>query len=245
MQLALKCKNISKIYNNGSNDSNLNNHTVLNDISFDVTKGHFVAIYGNSGCGKSTFLNIIGLLDSPTSGTIEIDGQDINASSLNRDTIASIRNKKIGFIFQNHNLLHEFSAEINIAMPLLVRGIKKSVALSKVQDIIELLFSKDELKTGVQYRSPSMLSGGQSQRVAIARALVTSPSLILADEPTGNLDEESSSKFIDLLLTLQKKMDLTILMVTHNPDHASKVDFCYKMKKGKLELSSVLTSTKI
>jgi lipoprotein-releasing system ATP-binding protein len=216
------------------NRGQFDKHIVISNASIEVESGHFAAIYGNSGCGKSTLLNLLGLLDAADSGVIEVGGVVADLNKLSKKESCRIRNEKIGFIFQNHNLLPEFSAEMNVAMPLLIRGVGKGKALKEARNLINDLFSHDEVNGGIAHRSPTKLSGGQCQRIAIARALVASPSIILADEPTGNLDETSSDKFFDLLLNIQKRRSLTILMVTHNPSHADKVDYHYKMSGGNL-----------
>ncbi len=184
----------------------------INDVSLNVKEGEFVSITGPSGCGKSTLLSILGLLDTFDTGSYKL--ANVLVSKLNASQKAHVRNKHIGFIFQSFNLINELSAIENVCLPLQFLGVMKKEALEKA----ELVLSKVGLLNRINH-FPPQLSGGQQQRVAVARALVTSPDIILADEPTGNLDVESSNQVMDILLELNKAGQ-TILMVTHNSDIA-------------------------
>lgn len=192
-----------------------------------------VAIVGSSGCGKSTFLHIAGGLDKPTSGSVKVSGVDL--SELSDKERAAYRNQHIGFIYQFHHLMMEFSALENVAMPLMIRKEKPKVAKQKAIKMLE--------KVGLSHRiehQPSQLSGGERQRVAIARALITEPSIVLADEPTGNLDAETAEQIFDLILSLNKDVKTSFVIVTHDLELASKMDRQLKLEQGKLvEFNSV------
>ncbi len=186
----------------------------LENVSVRIEKGEFVAIMGPSGSGKSTFMNIIGCLDQPTAGEYTLDGQQI--SGLSRDELAAIRNRKIGFVFQGFNLLSRTSALENVELPLLYNHVpsverkKKSLAALKMLGL-----------EGREYHHPNQLSGGQQQRVAIARALVNEAPILMADEPTGNLDTKTSIEIMELLVQLNRNSGTTIILVTHEPDIAT------------------------
>ena len=186
----------------------------LENVSVRIEKGEFVAIMGPSGSGKSTFMNIIGCLDQPTAGEYTLDGQQI--SGLSRDELAAIRNRKIGFVFQGFNLLSRTSALENVELPLLYNHVpsverkKKSLAALKMLGL-----------EGREYHHPNQLSGGQQQRVAIARALVNEAPILMADEPTGNLDTKTSIEIMELLVQLNRNSGTTIILVTHEPDIAA------------------------
>jgi len=186
----------------------------LENVSVRIEKGEFVAIMGPSGSGKSTFMNIIGCLDQPTAGEYTLDGQKI--SGLSRDELAAIRNRKIGFVFQGFNLLSRTSALENVELPLLYNHVpsverkKKSLAALKMLGL-----------DGREYHHPNQLSGGQQQRVAIARALVNEAPILMADEPTGNLDTKTSIEIMELLVQLNRNSGTTIILVTHEPDIAA------------------------
>ncbi len=186
----------------------------LENVSVRIKKGEFVAIMGPSGSGKSTFMNIIGCLDQPTAGEYALDGRQI--SGLSRDELATIRNRKIGFVFQGFNLLSRTSALENVELPLLYNHVpagkrkKKSLAALKMLGL-----------EGREYHHPNQLSGGQQQRVAIARALVNEAPILMADEPTGNLDTKTSIEIMELLVQLNRNSGTTIILVTHEPDIAA------------------------
>lgn len=205
----IRLENIVKIYKFG--DIELR---VLDNISLSIDSGEFVCIMGPSGSGKSTFMNIIGCLDTPTSGKYFLDGVDV--SSFNLEELAEIRNKKIGFVFQQFNLLPRATALENVELPLIYAGVpskqRKDIALGVLS------------KLGLAERAhhyPRQLSGGQQQKVAIARALVNNPSIILADEPTGNLDSKSSMEIMEIFKKLNEQQGLTTIIVTHEPDIAA------------------------
>jgi putative ABC transport system ATP-binding protein len=186
----------------------------LRGISLSVDKGEFVAIMGASGSGKSTFMNILGFLDQPTSGQYLLEG--INGERLSRDELAEIRNQKIGFVFQGFNLLSRTSALENVELPLIYSGTPSS----KRKEMAQNALSQVGLE-GRSHHHPSQLSGGEQQRVAIARALVNQPSILLADEPTGNLDSKTSEEIMGIFQRLNRKMGITIIMITHEPDIAT------------------------
>ena len=196
--------NINKTYKNGSLELQ-----VLKNISFKVDKGEFLAIMGSSGSGKSTMMNILGCLDNQYEGRYILDGIDISKSTENE--LSEIRNKKIGFIFQSFNLLPRLTALENVELPLVYSSIPKEERHKRANELLEMVGLKDRT-----HHRPNELSGGQRQRVAIARALVNDPSIILADEPTGNLDSKSEGEIIEILQKVNK-MGKTIVIVTHEP----------------------------
>ncbi len=200
--------------------------TVLNGIDLVVGRGEAVSIMGPSGSGKTTLLHIIGTLLPPTSGRVYIDGVEV--SSMGEGELALLRNRKIGFVFQFHHLLPEFNVVENVMMPLLIRG--EEDAEEKSREILELV--------GIAHRvkfKPSQLSGGEKQRVALARALVAGPGLLLADEPTGNLDWKSSLQLIEVLKDLHRRLGFTLIIVTHNREIAEKWGKIYLLERGELK----------
>ncbi len=200
--------------------------TALNKVSVEVKKGEFVSIMGPSGCGKSTLLNIIGLLDSPESGSYEFDGKEL--AKLKEKERASIRKQNIGFIFQSFNLIDELTVFENVELPLVYLKMSKSERQTKVMKILE--------KMGIAHRAkhyPQQLSGGQQQRVAVARAVVTEPKLILADEPTGNLDSAHGNEVMDILTKLHEAGS-TIIMVTHSSHDANYSERIIKLLDGEV-----------
>ena len=214
----LEVKNISKTYGTGETAVE-----ALKDVSFSVEKGEFLAIVGESGSGKSTLLNMIGALDSPTAGKVIIDGKDIMAMKDNAATI--FRRRNIGFIFQAFNLIPELTVEQNIVFPLLLDYQKPDK--KHLDELLKVLNLENRRK-----HLPSQLSGGQQQRVAIGRALITRPSIILADEPTGNLDSKNSSEVIALLKDAARRYEQTIIMITHNRVIAQSADRILQVKDG-------------
>ena len=204
----IKLENLSKVYRTEEIES-----TALNQVSFEIEKGEFVSVMGPSGCGKSTLLNIIGMLDKPESGSYTFLGKEV--SGLNEKGRSAVRKENIGFIFQNFNLIDELTVFENIELPLIYNKVSASERKERVNKLIE--------KIGISHRSshfPQQLSGGQQQRVAVARALVTRPPLILADEPTGNLDSSHGNEVMELLCELNEA-GTTIIMVTHSSHDAS------------------------
>ncbi|MGV6475686.1 ABC transporter ATP-binding protein [Azotobacter vinelandii] len=200
-------------------------HRVLHEVSLSIERGQSCAIVGASGSGKSTLLNILGLLDQPASGRFLLDGLDMSRATA--DERAGIRNQCIGFVFQNFNLLPRLNALDNVALPLLYRGYHRTEARQHARRQLE--------RVGLAERTahrPADLSGGQRQRVAIARALVGKPSLILADEPTGNLDSATAQDIVDLLLQLNRQEGVTLVMVTHDDGLARRLDRCLHVKDG-------------
>jgi putative ABC transport system ATP-binding protein len=200
----------------------------LDGISLDVDTGQFVSIIGKSGSGKSTLLSMLGALDIPTSGKIEVDDQDIAKLSSGKQT--AYRAHKIGFVFQQYNLIPNLSALENVMLALEFGGIKSSERKPRAKQLLEDVGIDEDQ----QARKPSRLSGGQQQRVSIARALANNPSIILADEPTGNLDSETGQKIFDLLHNLSRSKNTTIIAVTHDLDIAGKTDHTFRLKDGKL-----------
>lgn len=222
MDKILELINVGKVFGKDENQTK-----VLQDINIEIKNGEFVAIVGPSGSGKTTLLQIAGLLEAPTSGTIKIKNTD--ASKITDEKRTNLRKNNIGFIYQFHHLLPEFTALENVAMPLLIKDIDKKTAFSTAEKILKEL----ELENRMDHK-PSELSGGQQQRVAIARAIVSKPSLILADEPTGNLDSELSKKIFSSLHQLVKEHKIACIMVTHNLELAKKADRIIEIKDGKI-----------
>ena len=218
----IEVKNAIKTYSTG--DSSFN---ALNDVSLSVEDGEFVAIMGTSGSGKSTFMNMLGCLDKPTSGSYLLDGIDV--INLDSDKLAEIRNLKLGFVFQGFNLISRTSALENVELPMIYKGIDPVERIERAMHALKIV--------GLQGREehlPNQLSGGQQQRVAIGRALITKPKLILADEPTGNLDSKNSQDVIDLLTQASRRFQQTILMITHNKNLTASVDQVFRVTDGVL-----------
>src|SRR5918996_5324609 len=205
---------------------------VLRDINIRIKKGEFVSIVGPSGSGKSTLLNIIGALDRPTAGKVFI--KDIDIFSLNDFEIALLRNNLIGFIFQSYNLINRTTVLKNVEIPGILAGMKKNERIDRALRLLDILGIKDKTKS-----SPSNLSGGEQQRVAIARAIMNNPAVILADEPTGNLDTKTGQDVFNLLKMLSNKFRRTIIMVTHNPDLSKATDRVIHLKDGIIEKEAI------
>ena len=217
----LEVQNLCKTY--GKGEARVQ---ALDHVSFSVGKGEFIAIVGESGSGKSTLLNVVGALDNPTSGKVLIDGKDI--FSMPEKKLTVFRRQNIGFIFQSFNLIPELNVEQNITFPLLLNYQRPDQKY--VEELLEILGLKERRK-----HLPSQLSGGQQQRVAIGRALAARPAIIMADEPTGNLDSKNSQEVITLLKSMSAKYRQTILMITHNENHADATDRVLRMTDGRLK----------
>ncbi len=217
----LEVQNLCKVY--GAGEAAVH---ALNQVSFSVRRGEFIAIVGESGSGKSTLLNIVGALDDPTSGSVRIDGKDV--FSLSEKELTVFRRQHIGFIFQSFNLIPELDVEQNMIFPLLLDYRVPDKRF--VEELLHVLGLTERRK-----HLPGQLSGGQQQRAAIGRALVTRPALIMADEPTGNLDSKNSQEVIALLQSMSAKYQQTILMITHNENHAGAADRVFRMADGILK----------
>ena len=216
----LSVRNLKKYYNTGENTVK-----ALDGIDLDICKGEFLAVVGTSGSGKSTLLHMLGGLDNPTSGEVIIDGRNI--SGLSRDELTVYRRRKIGFVFQNYNLLPLMNVYENIVLPIKLDGIKPDD--DYVEEILKLLKLEDK-----KYFMPNQLSGGQQQRVALARALAIKPVIILADEPTGNLDSRTSQDVLGLIKISSQNLAQTIVMITHNEETAQMADRIIRIEDGKI-----------
>ena len=216
----ISVRNLKKYYNTGENTVK-----ALDGIDLDICKGEFLAIVGTSGSGKSTLLHMLGGLDNPTSGEVIIDGRNI--SGLSRDELTVYRRRKIGFVFQNYNLLPLMNIYENIVLPIKLDGIKPDD--DYVEEILKLLKLEDK-----KYFMPNQLSGGQQQRVALARALAIKPAIILADEPTGNLDSRTSQDVLGLIKISSQNLAQTIVMITHNEEIAQMADRIIRIEDGKI-----------
>lgn len=216
----LKVENLTKVYGKGEAKV-----TALDKVSFTVNKGEFVAIVGASGSGKSTLLHLIGGVDRPTSGTVYIDGKDIY--KFNDDELAIFRRRQVGLIYQFYNLIPILNVEENITLPLNLDN--REVNKKKLDDLIKLLGLNER-----RNHLPNELSGGQQQRTSIGRAMITSPAIILADEPTGNLDSKSSDEIVELLKKSNRDYNQTIIMITHNMEIAKEADRIIKIEDGKI-----------
>lgn len=220
----IECENITKVYRNGDNET-----VALKGVSFRIEEGEYVAIMGPSGSGKSTLMHILGALDTPTAGTYRLDGKDV--SKLSDDSLAEIRKTKIGFVFQSFNLLPRTSVIRNVMLPLVYGEVPKEKRLDKVEKALQAVGIVKERWTHLS----NQLSGGQIQRVAIARALVNDPSLILADEPTGNLDTKTGELVLTTFNRLNKEEGHTILLITHEEEVAMHADRVIYIRDGRLE----------
>ncbi len=219
----IECRNISKIYRNGDNET-----VALSGATFSVRDGEFVAIMGPSGSGKSTLMNILGLLDSPTGGTYLLDGKDV--SRLSEDELAGVRIRKIGFVFQSFNLLPRTSVLRNVTLPLVYEGVPPSDRRAKAEDALRAVEFPEERWEHLS----NQLSGGQMQRVAIARALVNNPSLVFADEPTGNLDTKTGILVMKAFRRLNREKGHTIILITHEAEIARYADRIITIRDGEI-----------
>jgi putative ABC transport system ATP-binding protein len=229
----IRLENIYKTYDLGEVQV-----PALRGVSLEIQPGEFVAVMGASGSGKSTLMNILGCLDRPTKGRYFLDGKDVSA--LTKDELAAIRNHKIGFVFQQFNLLSRTSALENVELPTIYAGVPAAERAKKAEEALK--------RVGLADRAghfPSQLSGGQQQRVAIARALVNNPSLLLADEPTGNLDSRTSVEIMEILQELNDQHGLTVVIVTHEPDIAQYANRALEFRDGKLRKDTVIQNRSI
>ncbi len=223
MTAVIETENLTKTYVSGRVET-----PALRGVTMRVEKGEFLSIVGPSGSGKSTLLNLLGALDKPTSGTVRIDGIDI--SRLDDNRLAELRNRKIGFIFQSFNLIPRISALRNVEMPLLVTNLPKAEIRSRAMEKLEAVNLAEKAD-----RKPTELSGGEQQRVAVARALVTEPTIVLGDEPTGNLDTKNTANIVNLLKELNEKTGKTFVMITHNMEVANKTRRIIYLRDGMID----------
>jgi putative ABC transport system ATP-binding protein len=223
----IEVKDLTKIYHLGSVDV-----PALQGVSFRIEDGEAVAIMGQSGSGKSTLMSILGCLDLPTSGEYFLDGRNI--AELNDHDLAIVRNRKIGFVFQQFNLLSRVTVHRNVEMPLMYVGMSDKPRRGEIHQRADTILEAVGLGDRMNHR-PNELSGGQQQRVAIARALINQPSIILADEPTGNLDSHTGKEIMDLLITLNKEQGLTLVVVTHDPTIAAQMQRTIRLRDGLIE----------
>ncbi len=221
MSAMIILEGVTKVYNLGAEQVR-----ALDGVDLSIGRGEMVAIMGVSGSGKSTLMNILGCLDVPTSGSYSLDGEDVG--SLDDDKLAYIRNRKVGFVFQTYNLLPRLSALANVELPLLY-GRGRSNRQRRAREALERLGLGDRLR-----HKPTELSGGQQQRVGIARALVKDPAILLADEPTGNLDSRSRQEILDILVRLNRDEGITVVIVTHAPEIAARTDRVISMLDGRI-----------
>ena len=225
---AVQTVDVTKVYRVGHM-----NYPALRGVNLKIAKGEFVSIMGPSGSGKSTLLNVIGALDPPTSGRVIIDGIDLR--KLSEDKLALLRNRKLGFVYQSFNLIQRLTSVENVEMPLISRGLSEKIRRSRSMKMLSAV----GLATKARKR-PAELSGGEQQRVAIARALVAEPALIIADEPTGNLDSKTTQEVVDQFIQVNKEFGTTILVVTHNAEIANRTQHVISLMDGLIEKEQYL-----
>ena len=218
----IRVKDLCKIYNPGENEVR-----ALDHVSLEIKKGELVAIIGQSGSGKSTFMNMLGCLDTPTSGKYVLDGQDV--ASMTDNQLADVRNKEIGFIFQGFNLISNLDAVGNVELPLVYRGVSKNERKQLAMEALKSVGLEDRMK-----HKPNEMSGGQQQRVAVARAVAAKPPIILADEPTGNLDTKSTQEIMEILKELHRS-GRTVIIITHDEEIASQAHRVIRILDGRIE----------
>ena len=221
----IKCQDLDYSYHDGKVKT-----SVLSSLNLNIGKGESIAILGQSGCGKSTLLNLLGGIDKPTQGKVWLDNIDL--TTLTEEKITQLRAQHLGFVYQFHHLLKDFSALDNVAMPLLIRGDNKQAALLAASELLSTIGLKDRLD-----HRPAELSGGERQRVAIARALITQPSCLLADEPTGNLDAKNAADVLSLMIELNQAQNSALVMVTHDEKIAQKMQRILVLENGQLSES--------
>ena len=224
----LKIENLTKVYGKGENEVH-----ALNGVSFSVEKGEFVSIIGSSGSGKSTLLHLIGGVDRPTSGKVYVDGKDVYAQ--NEEALAIFRRRQVGLIYQFYNLIPVLNVEENMTLPVLMDG--RKVNQKRFDELMEVLNMKDRI-----HHLPNELSGGQQQRVSIGRALLNAPAILLADEPTGNLDSENSKEIMNLLRYSNRAYDQTMLVITHDENIALQADRIITLEDGRIVRDEVVRS---
>lgn len=222
MGALIHIENMKKIYNSGENEVR-----ALDGIDLDIEKGDLVAIVGHSGSGKSTLMNMLGCLDTPTSGKYVLDGQDV--ASMTDNQLADVRNKEIGFIFQGFNLISNLDAVGNVELPLVYRGVSKNERKQLAMEALKSVGLEDRMK-----HKPNEMSGGQQQRVAVARAVAAKPPIILADEPTGNLDTKSTQEIMEILKELHRS-GRTVIIITHDEEIASQAHRVIRILDGRIE----------
>lgn len=222
MGALIHIENMKKIYNPGENEVR-----ALDGIDLDIEKGDLVAIVGHSGSGKSTLMNVLGCLDTPTSGKYVLDGQDV--ASMTDNQLADVRNKEIGFIFQGFNLISNLDAVENVELPLVYRGVSKNERKQLAMEALKSVGLEDRMK-----HKPNEMSGGQQQRVAVARAVAAKPPIILADEPTGNLDTKSTQEIMEILKELHRS-GRTVIIITHDEEIASQAHRVIRILDGRIE----------
>jgi len=225
---AVEVANVTKIYRVGHTD-----YPALRGVSFKIEKGELASIVGPSGSGKSTILNLIGALDRPTAGNVFVDG--INLRKLNEDRLALLRNRKIGFVYQSFNLIQRLTSVENVEMPLISRGTPERIRRVKAANMLKMVGLGNKLN-----KKPTELSGGEQQRVAIARALIAEPSIVIGDEPTGNLDSKTTMEILNLVVQMNKNKGITFVLVTHNMEVAEMTHRIVSIRDGLVEKEQIL-----